>query len=426
MERIRKFILGFYILTLMTFGFWVNYTSFTLIIDVAGILLLIYAIISTKGKIRIPAGSRSTYQEFGFFLFGIFIVTVISFMNDIPFTMCVLGSRNYFEFMLLGFLISEMIPDEESHNNLLSYITIFSAVMCAFGLVQFIFHDYLPDALLRVRSGRLDYVYGLGDLIFRINALFENSIVFDGIIIISSALSFGLILVKGKSVFRLLCFGIAVTANILTFSRASIIGSVMVYAVEYILLGKKGKAEKYVRLLAVGMLGILLFITFADDTSLYQRLFNTSITATSDVVHRTTINDAQQAVLEHPWLGLGMGTQGYDSSGSTVGVIRDGCWYQFALELGLPLTVLYLLIIASLMIVALKRLKVENRSSVRTVCGAYLAIMIYFIVASFVNSAYNAKEVFGLCWVLTGMMLWSLKDSNKIVPDDSEIKDASI
>lgn len=78
------------------------------------------------------------------------------------------------------------------------------------------------------------------------------------------------------------------------------------------------------------------------------------------------------------------------------------------------------------MTVALKRLTIERRPSVRIVCGAYLAIMFYFIVASFVNSAYNAKEVFGLCWVLTGMMLWSLKDSNQIVPDDSEIKDASI
>ena len=426
MKRIGRIILAFYIMTLMTFGFWVNYTSFTLIIDVAGILLFIYVLTARKGRILIPSGAVFAYQVFGLFLFGIFIVTIISFMNNIPLTMCVLGSRDYFEFMLLGFLISEMISDEKSHNNLLNYITIFSTIMCAFGLIQFFFHDYLPDALNHVRSGRLDYVYGLGALIFRINALFENTIVFNGIIIISSALSFGLMLVKGKSLFRFLCFGIAVTANILTFSRASIIGSVMVYAVEYILLGNKGKAEKYIRILTIGMLGIVFFITFARDTALYQRLFNTNITATSDVVHISTINRALQAVSEHPWLGLGMGTQGYDSAGSTVGVIRDGCWYQFALEMGLPLTILYLVIIASLMVIALKRLKTERRLSIRVVCGVYLSVMLYFIVASFVNSAYNAKEVFGLCWVLTGMMLWDLDNSDKIEQVNSEIKDVPI
>ena len=407
MDRFSKFLLLFYVFTLMTFGFWVNYTSFTLIIDVAGLLLFVYYTFKRKGKISIPPDLKGIYQEFALFLAGIIIVTIISLLRGIPLTMCILGSRDYFEFMLVGFIIRSLISDEEHHDMFMAYITVFAVVMCGFGLVQFFFHDHLPDKLLHVRSGRLDYVYGLGALIFRINALFENSIVFDGIIIIASALVFGSLLIKGKSIVRLIGFGITIAANILTFSRASIIGSIFVYAVEYLILGKKGKFEKYIRVIAIGTLVVFLFVTFGRDTAVYQRLFNTSLTSTSDIVHSTTIRAARKAVGEHPILGLGMGTQGYDNAGSTVSVIRDGCWLQFALECGMPLTILYGIILLSLIVTALRKMNFIDRGSQVIACGSYVAIMLYFIVASFINSAYNAKEVFGLCWVITGMMLWN-------------------
>ena len=243
-------------------------------------------------------------------------------------------------------------------------------------------------------------------MIFRINALFENSIVFDGIIIISSAISFGYILVKGKNLFRIICFVISFVANVLTFSRVSIVGSIMLYSVEYILLGKKRQVVKYIRILSIASFVILMFLTFGSETALYQRLFNKNMTNSSDIVHVTTTKKAREMVMQHPLLGIGMGTQGYDSKDSTVGVIRDGCWLQFALELGLPLTFVYVLLIFVLMLESYKKIKVTTIKSVKIACGVYISIMLYFIAANFVNSAYNAKEVFGLCWLLTGLMLW--------------------
>lgn len=413
MERLRKATIGFYILTLMTFGFWVNFASFSLIIDVAGITMLVCSIVRCKGKIRIISEYRSIYVEVAVFFFGIFIISLISWIRDITLRMCILGARDYWEFILLGFIIILVIPNEEGHDRLLNYITTFSVVMCAFGIFQFVFHSRLPDSLLHVRSGRLDYVYGLGDLIFRINGLFENAIVFNGIIIISSALTFAALLVKGKSLYRLLGFGIAVIANILTFSRAALVGSIMVYSIEYILLGKKGRAEKYIRVLAISAAGIFLFMTFASDTALYQRLFNSSITLTSDIVHTTTIRQAQEAITDNWLLGLGMGTQGYDSVGSTVSVIRDGCWMQFALELGVPLALWGGVLLLTLLATANRRLRFVRCLSQRISCGVYIAVTLYFIVASFINSSYNAKEVFGLCWVLTGLMLWNPSQSEQ-------------
>lgn len=407
MDMLRAFLLSFYIMTLMTYGFWVNYTSFTLIIDVAGVLLFLYSIISRRGRIQINKECRTVYEEAAIFIIGILFVTLISWAKNIPLKMCILGSRDYYEFILLGLLTVNMIPNEESHDRFLRYITLFSVIMCTFGIFQFIFHSYLPDKLLHVRSGRLDYVYGLGNLIFRINGLYENSIVFNGIIIISSALTFGALLVKGKSFPRILGFVIAVVANILTFSRAAIIGSLMVYSVEYLILGKKVKIEKYIRIFAVGTGGILLFMTFASDTALYQRMFNSSITATSDIVHTTTIAQAIEAVSEHWVLGLGMGTQGYDSAGSTVSIIRDGCWLQFALELGIPLTLWVGVILLTLLSISMKRIKRVETESSRISCGVFVVITLYFSIVSFINSSFNAKEVFGLYWVLAGLMLWN-------------------
>lgn len=418
MNRYRRFLMSFFILTLMTFGFWVNYKSFTLIIDVVGLSLFGCYIYSNKCRIHIPSEGKVIYQAFILFLIGILFVTWISWLKGIPFTMCILGSRDYFEFMLIGFIIRSLILNEEHHDRFLVYITVFAVVMCGFGIVQFFFHDHLPDELLHVRSGRLDYVYGLGTLIFRINALFENSIVFDGIIIIASALVFGSLLVRGKSVVRLVGFGITIAANILTFSRVSIIGSILVYVVEYLILGKKGKLNKHIKIIIVGTLVIFLFVTFGSETAVYQRLFNTNITMTSDIVHSSTIRAAGEAVRDNLFLGLGMGTQGYDSAGSAFSVIRDGCWFQFALELGLPLTVLYGFILLLLIYTAMKKTRTVKRESQAIACGSYVAIMVYFVLASFINSAYNAKEVFGLCWVITGMMLWNPPNEvNELVID---------
>ncbi len=415
MERLRKAVISFYILTLMTFGFWVNFTGITLIIDIAGVSMLVYSILLYKGQIRITPEYKSIFIEIAVFFFGIFVITLISLIRNITLKMCLLGARDYWAFILFGFVIHSLIPNEESHNKLVDYITGFSVLMCFFGIIQFIFHSKLPESLLHVRSGRLDYVYGLGDLIFRINGLFENSIVFNGIIIISSALTFAALLVKGKSIYRLLSFGITVIANILTFSRVALIGSIMVYCVVYILLGKKGKAEKYIKILAIGTTGLFLFMTFASETALYQRLFNSSITLTSDIVHTRTILQAHEAIRDNWLLGLGMGTQGYDSSGSTVNVIRDGCWMQFALELGVPLTLWIAGLLLILLVTAIRRLKYVYYPSQKIVCVVFISITLYFIVASFINSSYNAKEVFGLCWVITGLMLWNPQKVEKVL-----------
>lgn len=409
MNNLRKFLLFFYISSLFMFGFWINFASFTLIIDLAGILLFLFFLISRKGRIVFPKELKLVYSEFAILVVGIFVVTSISIAKGHSLTMCILGSRDYLEFMLLGFMIRALLPDEGEHSRFIDFLTVFSVVMCSFGIAQFVFNKALPDQLLHVRSDRIDYVYGLSTLLFRINALYENSIVFDGIIIISTALSFSAILIKGKSVFRYVCFVITIIANILTFSRASIVGSVMVYAVLYILLGKRGRFDKYIRLIAISALGLFSFLTFASGTAVYQRLFNSTVTADSDVVHRTTIIEAQKVISDNLLFGVGMGTQGYDSTDSTVGVIRDGCWMQFALELGLPLTVLYVCILLTLVFISLKCLKKSNNDSCKIACSVFVSITLYFSVASFINSAYNAKEVFGLFWVLAGTMLWSLQ-----------------
>ena len=407
MDRARKFVLAFYILTLMTFGFWVNITSFTLIIDVAGIMMLLYSAAISDGIIRIQSEYKTIFIEAALFFVGIAFITIISWMRTIPMKMCILGARDYFEFIFLGFLVIPLLPDTINHERFLKYITVFSVVMCSFGIAQFVFHASMPKWLLHVRSGRMDYVYGLGRKIFRINGLFENTIVFNGIIIISSALTFATLLEKGRSFFRILGFGITVVANVLTFSRVALVGSAMIYALEYLLFGKKNRTEKYVRILALGLLGILLFMTLASDTALYQRLFNSSITSSSDIVHLSTIARARKAVSENWFLGLGMGTQGYDSSGSTVSVIRDGCWLQFALELGMPLTLLLGTMLLSLLVIAKRRLNVVRTDGQKISCGVFIVITLYFAVASLINSSFNAKEVFGLYWVLAGMMLWN-------------------
>ena len=403
----KKNIFIYIIITiLLTNGFWANFTPIPLVVDCACIPLFIYTLIySDRGELN--KKFNRIYWELIIYSIGLSVILLKDLVTDLTPRVCILGFRGYIELIFVGLAIERLISSKKDYSNTIKYITYFSTVLCCFGIIQYVFYDYLPDSLVHVYSGKIGYVYQDDTILYRPNALFSNGIVFNGIIIISSGLSLAFIIEEGLKIRYIICFLIAVTVNILTCARASNAGAILVYFTEYLLLNKR--RFNFRRVLIVLFFGTALFaMTFASsETTIYKRMFDSSMTVQSDAVHTETINEAIETISNHPMLGIGIGTQGYDSTGSTIDkIVRDGWLYQFALEIGVPLTILFIIILLSFVFNAYKVMNTTDIPIVKVLCGSFISITAYFFFSGFINSSYNAKEVFGLYWIIAGLTLW--------------------
>ena len=428
MKKLKYIFIYVYITILLTFGFWVNFTPIPLVLDCAAIPLLFYLLLYSDG-IKLNEKQTRLQWELIIYFVGLSLILIKDLLRGtlLP-RVCILGYRDYAEFMIVGLIMNQLVSTKKDISNILKYITFLSALLCLFGVSQYIFYDHLPDSLLRVRSGETGFVFGLDELLYRPTALFENGIVFNGIIIISSGLSFAFIMVEGFKLKYIICFLVAVIANITTCSRASIAGSVPLYFLEFFLLRKTRFDLKSVLIVLLFITALFTFFVLSKETAVYKRMFDSSLTEQSNSTHFETISEAIDTIGNHIVLGIGLGTQGYDSSGSTVEkIIRDGCIFQFALETGLPLTILFIIVLLTISSNSYRVMKRTNDPIIKVLCGSFVSITGYFIFSNFINSAYNAKEVFGLYWIMAGLTLWKgiddPEDAYKELPQEVLIQE---
>jgi len=399
-DNVNRTAIMIYIFILFTYGFWINFTGISIVIDIASLIVFACWIIGGSKRIAID-NTGVVYPLIFLFCVGVVLIAVVKSYSP---RMSALGARDYFEFILIGIMAAHLLYEEEDYERILTFIERIGICICVFGLIQYVFNAVLPDNLLHVRSGVISYVYGLGALKYRINCLYENSIVCAGVIVFVFSVEFGRLLVYGKSAARLASLVIVVAACWLTYSRTAFIGLLLVACIEYLFVSKSNRGKRAV-LIAIALLALLFVaLNFMSDSYMIRRLLGEGdATVVSNTVHSSTRTVAIEKIKENWLLGVGMGTQGYDSSGSTIRYIRDGAWYTFALELGLPLTLVYALVLTLSIKKFIYDLKNNSSPFVTWITLACFSSTAYFFVAGFTGSAYNAKECFGLMWIITAM-----------------------
>lgn len=103
-------------------------------------------------------------------------------------------------------------------------------------------------------------------------------------------------------------------------------------------------------------------------------------------------------------------------------IITDGAIWAYMLEMGIPVFVVYCILIIALILFAIKNCRSANKT-VRTLAFGYIAMNAYFIVSSFINSAYAARSVLVFIWFIGGMLLAAVANFKFISKEQSNLKD---
>jgi O-antigen ligase len=274
--------------------------------------------------------------------------------------------------------------------------------LSVFAIFQSIYANSLPLSLFVLRG---DNAFNAGDDQFRPTALTGNPIIFSSILILAAAFFLALWLEKRKFRF-LLALICSLVANYVTYTRASNILVIPVLILVWLFHNRFRIKHKIIALavLVLAVAGGQYLFVNGDNLVMVQRL-QTSGTESleSTLEHFRQIQNASDAIISHPLVGTGMGSQG-DSVGPEYVIITDGTWWILLLEFGAPLTILIVVVIF-LALIPISKYVLRPESENRALAIATLSFHAYILPASFINSALLGHTSFALYWVVLGLSL---------------------
>jgi O-antigen ligase len=283
--------------------------------------------------------------------------------------------------------------------------------LSTFAIFQSVFANSLPLSLFVLRG---DNAFGVGDDQFRPTALTGNPIIFSSILVFASALFAALWLEKRKLRF-LLALVCSLVANYLTYTRTSIVLVIPVLLLVWLFHNRFRVKHKILTVGAVILAaagGQYLSVAAANLIIIQRLQTSNSESLVSTLDHYKQIQDAAEAILSHPLLGTGMGSQGSALGPENV-LITDGTWWILFLEFGGPLL---LLVVASILwiLITISKWVLRLESKDRAFAIATLSFHAYILPANFVNSALLGHVSFGLYWVALGLSLASIKINSSL------------
>jgi O-Antigen ligase len=300
------------------------------------------------------------------------------------------------------FLFFVQVDDSQTRERFMRTLAIGLFCLCVFGIVQSVLNSSLPVKLFLLRG---DGTFTVSEDQWRPTGLTGNPITFSSILTFASALFFALWLEKRRFRFllALLC---SFVANYLTYSRASLALLVPVLVVVWLLHHRFRRRQVLVALLSVALIATAAaFLLFnATDLLIVQILTNSSEgTQGSTLGHLMTIQDAREVIAGHPLSGVGVGSQG-NSVGPENAIITDGAWWILMLEFGVPLSIVFVVLLVLVLIPVGKHV-LRRDSKQRTLAIATLAFHAYLFPASFINSGILGHITFGLYWAVLGLSI---------------------
>ena len=398
--NVKDFIM-IVVIFLVTFrGFIDNFImSGTLLVDCLFVIIAILCVIALfTGAVN--KNFNRKYLIAYIFWFAICCINALwqVLLNKTSVYNALIGIRTNNVYTLLILFVTIFCNREDIKNYYKLFIN-FGIIICSFALFQFLGRNWLPENLLILNGEDIFTLYESG--IIRVTRLMGNTIIFGGYAVVLFSLVWAELIVHSfRPAILWLKIAIIVSANMLTFSRASVVGMVGVMSLELLIFGSaRGKLLKYMlTMLAIILIALILALTVFRDSVIVQRIFgfNSSWTDGSDEGHFTMIGDAINAIKQNWLFGTMMGVSNE--------IITDGSFWAYIIEWGIPVFVVYCVLICMLLIRALKNLKRKDRWAMAINIG-YVGMNAYFFVFSFINSAYASRSILVFVWLIAGMML---------------------
>lgn len=325
----------------------------------------------------------------------------------------VLGLRNDFIY-ILPFVFCLLFLNSDDVVSLDNYILNLGFFVCLFGIAQYFGRNVLPQSLLSLKAEESFTLYGY-DLI-RVNGLLGNTVVFSGFCVFYIGIVWAKILLEKPNLKRnYMQLIVAIIANLLTFSRASIVSMIAVIALEYLFSVPRDKVLKSIaRILVILILsfaGYYIAISYFSDSVIVQRLTSNSslMNDNSDRIHFLMIKKAIQYISSSPILGYGIGTAGYSAvKGSNL--VTDGSFWSYLVQYGIPVCLIFALLIAYILKISIKSIREKNTKHKYIALG-FFSSNIALLAMSLINSAYSARSELILIWIYSAFTLIIYRDN---------------
>jgi hypothetical protein len=410
---LASFLIKLMLVALLFNGFITNFLSFsslnlgTVLVD-----LLIFTIILHL-TIRLIAGYFRGLQlsiiYFNTFVFWAILLALtilkLTFIDTNPWSERLLGMRNNIVYMIPLIYIPVFFKKESDIDKVISFFLKISLVLVFFSLIQYAFSSKLPESLLVLRGESIFSFYGT--TIVRPTALLGNTIIFASFTLVIFAFYLSKYLYHRKRSYLILLIIISI-ANIVTFTRASIVGLVIVVLVSLFLRYGRLSLSFIIRITSTLFVIILIAASglyFYQDSFIVKRITGREITthgSTSE--HIQQIEASVKYLKKHYVAGAGVGSQGASGDPSKK-IITDGYWFQLMLEKGIVLGLFYFAFYASCALFALRTFYRTDNLLLKQLCMAFVAFSAYFYAASILNSGFAGRINFISYWIVFGLLV---------------------
>lgn len=381
----------------------------TILVDACIVIVILFTFTCKKIKTN-----SILYHYFLWIILCVLDLLVQFMINRTTFRDGILALRNdvvyTFSFVFILFCIKEI-----DLYKIFSLIRNLAFIINIFAIFQFVLRGILPVRFF-VLIGESTFGFWNTDVI-RVTGLMGNTIEYGGYVVLILSFIWAEMIVKEfKTPLLWVQLIVAVIANLLTFNRASIVGMVLVMLIEYILYIPRHKVvtamKKYLILLVVAVIAIVIIFNYFGDSIIIQRLFNVNElwNKGSDEGHWKVIKDAIAGIIKYPVLGYGAGTVGPSALAGIRNIIRDGTLWTYMLEWGIPICIVYWLLVARIVKIAFVHRQDENKF-LSSVSLGYIGSNAYLIGASVINSAYSARCTLILLWIYAGILLKEIYSS---------------
>ncbi|GGK70826.1 O-antigen ligase family protein [Rufibacter glacialis] len=401
------------ILLLLFNGFITNFLSFTsfglgtllvdllIMLQIAHLVLTLVYLYFTNQKI-----DKEWYLLAGIWLVLLLLTLAkLLFIDDNALRDRVLGLRNNLIYCLPVVYLPLFLQKEHLIKKSITFLLTGGVFLCLFAVFQFVFSSHLSLTWLVLRGEGAFSFYDQD--ITRPTALMGNTIIFASFTLLLFSLLFSKYITQRKRIY-LLILAIVLTANYFTYTRATLVGFLLIGMA--ILVLHTGRWTVHYALKVIVSLSILLSLIFGlgyyfRDTFLVKRVTGRELsTISSNEGHFSMIDESILYLKEHYLAGSGIGSQGPSANPDTV-IITDGYWFQLFLENGLPLGLVYLAFYLFCLLYALQAFLKTKNLLLKQLCLAFLGLSVYYYAASFINSAFIGRVNFILYWVLFGLIV---------------------
>ena len=401
-----------FIVVVMANGIIANFlplkvNSGTLSIDIVVLILCIFAILQVHRRIKNgehPFPKICVPFFIIYLLIIIFTLLSIKIVGYYPQGLITNLRIRFYYFLVAPVVFLILSPDDTE--DLLEFFINVGACFCIFSIVQGVFGQYLDSRLLEVSYDGSLLVSSDDYTELRSNALMGNAIEFGGVCVMLFVCGFISLFQKGFSIFRLARLIVIVCGCYFSYSRIAFAAIIVFFIIIFLIMMKKSvRVMKYSKFILIGGLLIFALIFLLGDNTLLDRFLGTDeLTSVSNEGHYNVIIASLNIIKDNLLFGIGLGTQ----TVSDQSVIRDGWWFQLTTETGLFVFILYIAFFAYLGYLIFRFRNTGDKWH-ESISIAALLILIYFCIASFINSSFIGRSDLNLffvivaCWAADGM-----------------------